>query len=1037
MGGEILLVLLLLGWVLVGPIIALVKASLASTRAREAQENLRDLEQQVHRLQREVALLLKPTATSPGPSEPLPQAHLLPPARAAVPDLPAAAELPQAELPQADLSHTEPSQPAWVSLSDLPAAAQAPALASPPALPPLVPRPASTPPAPAPPPVEPAAQFSLEQFMGVKLFAWLGGIALFFGVIFFVKYAFENEWISKPVRVALGFVTGSGLLVGGLALHRKGTYQVLAQALCATAVLILYGVTFAAHAYYQLAPFGTVPTFALMALITVAAFLLAVRLNALVVAVLGMLGGFLTPILVTTGKDNPLGLFGYLGLLVIGLLAVSRHRRWGFLVPAAAIGTVVMQLAWFGEFFVQGHYAEGSKTLIPMGILAGFNGLFVAAAWLEKRRQEPLLHAAGSALGLCAVSMLFAFGMLAFAPVACRVPCLYGFILLENLAVLALVWLQPRLIVAQVLNALLTFLHLMTWTGGYLNAERLGIALGTYLVFGAFHAVAPVALARLRPAGKTGLPAKLWPWAAPLTLLLILLPIVHLPATSLLVWPAVLLLDLLVIGLAVSTGAMLPVFASLVLSLVLAAAWLLHAPVAIPSLSPFLFVITGCAALFALAGRWLSGKPALAAGAPAGTATAEQQVAAALPILSAALPFALLILAIVQLPIANPSPVFGVGLLLVLLLSGLALLNRHSALVPAALGCILAVEAAWHVNRFDPAFPNIPLAWYLGFYLLFLVFPFVFRRVCEARVWPWAASALAGVGHFLLIHHLVGRAFPAMHGAMGLLPAAFAVPSLLALLVVVRRVATMDDVQRGKLAWFGGVALFFITLIFPIQFDRHWLTVSWALEGALLLWLYRRVTHPGLQLTGLLLLGVTFVRLTLNSAVFIDYPRGTHVLLNWHLYTYGIVAAAQFFGARWFTDPEEIHRDFPARGILLGFGAVLLFLLMNIEIADFFTPPGDRCVAFNFGINFARDMTYSIAWGLFALGLLGMGIWHRARPARYAAIALLVLTLLKLFLHDLAAIGSIFRIGALIGVALIAFVASFLYQQFFNRSKLS
>ena len=1031
-----LLVLLLLAWLIIGPIVALVRAGAARGEARETQQNLHKLENELRALRQELRLLRDsgsiPPPVTPAPLIPLPLTDLTPTGTREWSDRPALPALSEASaaILTGPPSAPPPPQPAAPPLILQP-------VAGPPAQTSSTPAPVTAPPAepPAQSFAEPAAAFSLEQFMGVKLFAWLGGIALFFGVIFFVKYAFENEWISKPVRVALGFVNGTGLLVGGLALHRKGTFQVLAQALCATAVLILYGVTFAAHAYYHLAPFGTIPTFALMALITVAAFLIAVRLNALVVAVLGMLGGFLTPVLVNTGRDNPLGLFGYLGLLVIGLLAVSRHRRWGFLVTAAAVGTVLMQLAWFGEFFVQGHYAEGAKTLIPMGILVGFNALFLGAAWLEERRQEPVLHAAGSALGLCAISMLFAFGMLAFVPMGGRVPLLYGFILLENVVVLALVWLRPQLIAAQLFNALLTFLHLALWTGSYLNPERLGIALAAYLVFGAFHAVAPVVLARLRPECTAVLPAKLWPWLAPLSLLLILLPILHLPAVSLLVWPAVLLIDLLVIGLAVTTGAMLPVVAALVLSLVLAAEWLLHAPPLIHSLTPFLFIISGFAAVFAVAGRWLSGHSAAAAGEQAGPPTLEQQVAAVLPIMSGALPFAMLVLAILQLPIANPSPVFGVGLLLVILLLGLALRNRQSELVPAALACILAVEAVWHVNRFDPAFPNIPLAWYLGFYLLFLVFPFVFHHVCAARVWPWTASALAGVGHFLLIHHLAGRAFPAMDGKMGLLPAAFAIPSLLALLAVIRRFTSLDDVQRGKLAWFGGVGLFFITLIFPIQFDRHWLTVSWAVEGALLLWLFRRVPHPGLQLTGLLLLGVTFVRLTLNPAVFTDYPRGSHALLNWHLYTYGIVAAAQFFGAWWFTDPEEIHREFPARGLLLGFGSLLLFLLMNIEIADFFTPPGDRCVAFNFGINFARDMTYSIGWGLFALGLLGMGIRHRARPARYAAICLLVLTLLKLFLHDLSAIGSIFRIGALIGVAVIAFVASFLYQQFFNRSK--
>ena len=60
-----------------------------------------------------------------------------------------------------------------------------------------------------------------------------------------------------------------------------------------------------------------------MALITTTAFLLAVRLNALVVAILGMLGGFLTPILLSTGQDNPLGLFGYIAILDAGLIVVA------------------------------------------------------------------------------------------------------------------------------------------------------------------------------------------------------------------------------------------------------------------------------------------------------------------------------------------------------------------------------------------------------------------------------------------------------------------------------------------------------------------------------------------------------------------------------------------------------------------------------------------------------------------------------------------------------------------------------------------
>src|SRR6266545_3909651 len=190
-----------------------------------------------------------------------------------------------------------------------------------------------------------------EQFMGAKLFAWIGGLALFLGVAFFVKYSFEHNLISPEARVAIGFVVGVSLLVGGLLLKRKEN-AVTAQTLCATGVLVLYAVTFACRAYYYFAFFGLIPTFLLMTLITAMAFLLAVRLNAMVVAVLGIAGGFLTPILLSTGEDYPLGLFVYIALLDIGLLALAQRQRWNGLAILGAVGTALMQFAWITTFFV-------------------------------------------------------------------------------------------------------------------------------------------------------------------------------------------------------------------------------------------------------------------------------------------------------------------------------------------------------------------------------------------------------------------------------------------------------------------------------------------------------------------------------------------------------------------------------------------------------------------------------------------------------------------------------------------------------------
>jgi len=112
---------------------------------------------------------------------------------------------------------------------------------------------------------------------------------------------------------------------------------------------------------------------------------------------------------------------------------------------------------------------------------------------------------------------------------------------------------------------------------------------------------------------------------------------------------------------------------------------------------------------------------------------------------------------------------------------------------------------------------------------------------------------------------------------------------------------------------------------------------------------------------------------------------------------------------------------------------VLAFLLLNIEIADYFSPTGST-LTFKFSGNFARDMTYSIAWALFALVLLVIGILRKIPAARYSAIGLLSVTLLKLFFHDLARLGQLYRIGAFIGVAVIAMLASFAYQRFFSAA---
>jgi uncharacterized membrane protein len=228
---------------------------------------------------------------------------------------------------------------------------------------------------------------------------------------------------------------------------------------------------------------------------------------------------------------------------------------------------------------------------------------------------------------------------------------------------------------------------------------------------------------------------------------------------------------------------------------------------------------------------------------------------------------------------------------------------------------------------------------------------------------------------------------------------------------------------------FGGATLFFVTLIFPIQFERQWITIGWALEGAALLWLFHRVPHPGLRAVGAALLVAGFARLALNPWVFSAYGRTGTPILNWYLYAYGIVAACQMAGG-WLLAPPRDQVG-PLRGppLLYTLGTVLAFLLLNIEIADCFSARGGPLV-FHLSASFEQDMAYSLAWGVFAFVLLAIGLMLRNAPTRYAGMALLVVTLLKLFLHDLWRLGGLPRVGSLVGLAVVLLIVSLIYQRF-------
>ncbi|HEX4965664.1 MAG TPA: DUF2339 domain-containing protein, partial [Thermoanaerobaculia bacterium] len=181
-------------------------------------------------------------------------------------------------------------------------------------------------------------------------------------------------------------------------------------------------------------------------------------------------------------------------------------------------------------------------------------------------------------------------------------------------------------------------------------------------------------------------------------------------------------------------------------------------------------------------------------------------------------------------------------------------------------------------------------------------------------------------------------------------------------------------------------------------------------------------------------MATVFVRLALNPAVLAYHPRGGLAIWNWYLYTY-LVPALAFFLAAWLLAQRDDRLEgapLPRLSILAASAAVvLLFLLVNIEIADFFSTGASLTFGFLTGqATLAEDLTYTLAWALFAIALFVAGIVRPSRAVRIAAIVLLLVAVLKGFVHDMAQLGGLYRVGSFAGLGICLALMAVLIQKY-------
>lgn len=257
--------------------------------------------------------------------------------------------------------------------------------------PPETPQPASAIPAAQPPPSPSATSSETLRETGVswenaftsRWLVWLGAVTLALGGTFLVKHGLEQGWfeLTPAVRIAFGVVFGVALAIGGEWLRRRPRQRAIAAvrsdyipaALTGVGLFICYASVYAAHALYGLT--STLATFAGLAALGLAAIALSL-LQGPMIALLGVAGGFLTPLLVPSEEPSAWSLFAYLAFLVGPSLWVCRYKGWGWLAWTTLAGASAWLLAWLGRGF--GHDEAmpvgGFAVLVLVGILLTVRG---------------------------------------------------------------------------------------------------------------------------------------------------------------------------------------------------------------------------------------------------------------------------------------------------------------------------------------------------------------------------------------------------------------------------------------------------------------------------------------------------------------------------------------------------------------------------------------------------------------------------------------------------------------------------------------
>jgi uncharacterized membrane protein len=198
-------------------------------------------------------------------------------------------------------------------------------------------------PEPAAAPTPALSDHLTEARLGQRGLLVVGIVILVVGIGYFLQYSFQQGWVSPAMRVFMTYLSGGALLALG-ELFRRRAYASFGLTLAGGGVATLYFATFAGYGLYSLLP--AIPAFSLMVVVTILAGTLAVFYNNRWLAVLGIVGGFATPLLIQVETPATVPFFLYLVILNTGILGIAYYRAWGLLHYLGAVATWLVFFSW-------------------------------------------------------------------------------------------------------------------------------------------------------------------------------------------------------------------------------------------------------------------------------------------------------------------------------------------------------------------------------------------------------------------------------------------------------------------------------------------------------------------------------------------------------------------------------------------------------------------------------------------------------------------------------------------------------------------